>query len=72
MHQKIIEPVKTSQNLVFKSNCYILSSFLTVSKYYSMYSYTVRVNLKIVNFKKENGDCKKLPKQDEDTGNEFY
>jgi len=28
--------------------------------------------LKKVNFKKGNRDCKKLLKQDEDTGNEFY
>jgi len=28
--------------------------------------------LKIVNFEKGNRDHKKLPKQDEDTGNEFY
>jgi len=28
--------------------------------------------LKIVNFKKENRDCKKLHKQDEDTDNELY
>jgi len=29
------------------------------------------VNLKIVNFKKESGDHKKLLKQDENTGKEF-
>jgi len=28
--------------------------------------------LKIVNFKKGNRDCKKLLKQDKNTGNEFY
>jgi len=31
-----------------------------------------RLNKKLVNFKKGNEDHKKLLKQDEDSGNEFY
>jgi len=38
----------------------------------SMHNIVLPVNLKIVNFKKENRDCKKLLKQDENTGNLFY
>jgi len=34
--------------------------------------YSLQVNLKNVKYKKENRDCKKQLKQDENTGNLFY
>jgi len=43
-----------------------------MDQYVEIYHIKLTSKLNIVNFKKRNRDRKKLLKQDEDTGNDFY